>query len=570
MLKPFKVFFHPNKKVEKKQDLIRFHHIPFIISLYFLAYVIVFGRPLDVQQWQWADDALFFNNANAILNNFGEAQWLGPFTEVLLAKTPFFPIFIAFSLKSGIPLRFLEFLLYAPLPFLFLLSVRPLKLPRTPLLYISILCLLFIPAAGLHLRLIRTTLFGAMALYSLIFMTALVVYVATQQNRTWLWAFFTGVSIGFAVSTREEAIWLFAPAILAVTASTFFYWQKSQTIKIFFLILVLVLGYQIPLTAFSSLNFNSYDIFSPSLRQHRSYQNFYSLLSSIEPSKRSRYIPISTETRELTYRYSPKFSELRPFLEGPPLDSLANNTQHHKLAGWGKQLSTREFFVSTFEWALAKAIFLSGNKTANDFISFCNSATNEIQLAIDSGKIKAGSKGLGLLPPLPISDTPKVAYATYRSIKLLLWPQKVERKYNNKPNPDPIIASNWHAMLGTSPSNSIIKSTSFPDMVFNKFLINAFKVSYGLVFIITLISLMILLRKERQKGLILFALVTISAGAVTAFSIVMGIIDTIAWPTLKWGGGYNAMGQFPLHYLLLISSVIILHSMQVFRIAKPS
>ncbi len=538
-------------------------HIPFILILYFLSFVIIFDRPLDVQQWQWADDALFYNNANAIISHLGESLWLGSFTDVLLAKPPFFPLFIALSISSSIPLRVLEFLLYAPMPFLFLLALRPLKLPAVPLLYFSIICLLFIPAAGLGLRLERTTVSGAMVLFSLISLTALVVWMTTRQEKVWFWALLTGVCIGCAVITREEGIWLFGPVLLALVLICFFSWRLKN--KLMVVILFLIAGYQIPLATFSSLNYCSYGVFSTSLRQDPSYTQLYSLLASIEPTKRSKYVPVSTEVRGEVYEISPKFRELEPYLEGPLTDDLATNTRHHKISGWGKKLDVREFFVSTFDWALARSIYSSGNKTAIEFITFCNSATAEIQFAIDLGQIKAGSVGLGVLPPLRIDEITQVVFATYRSIQLLFWPQGIARKYNAKPNNELTVSTTWHVALGTSTVNSDRNIRRLSDIMFNRLLINAFKISYGVIFAAGIIFLIISFRQERQRGLIIFILLAISTGALIAFSAVMGVMDTIAWAILKNPEHYNIMGQFPLHYLLLVSIVAVLHCIQVYR-----
>ncbi|WP_153304881.1 hypothetical protein [Desulfocapsa sulfexigens] len=549
-------------------SLVAGFHLSLIIVLYGLAFVVVFERPLDVQQWQWADDALFYDNARAIISNFGEDFWLGPFTEVLLAKAPFFSIFVALSISSGIPLRVLEFLLYVPLPFLFLFALRPLQLPKFFLLSISIVCLLFIPAAGLQLRLVRTTVFGAIVLYTLIFMTALIVYVAMRQKRIWIWAFLTGAGIGCAAMTREEGIWLFFPALIAMTAVFLFSRKQKRVIEVIVLTLLLVVGYQVPLATFSLLNYHSYGVFSPSLRQNQSYKKLYSTLTSIEPAERSKYVPFAAKARQSTYEISPYFRQLKPFVEGAAVDDLATNAEHHRISGWGEKLNTREFFVSTFDWALARAIFLSGRTTARDFLDFCDKATEEIQSAIHSGELVAGSTGLGLLPSLSEGEVSQVLYATYRSIQLLFWPQGIVRKNNLSTNPNPGVASNWHSSLGTWAADSHVLGERFSDIVFNRFVVNLFKVSYGITFVLGIIALVFLLRKEKRQGVILLAVMTASAGGVIAFSVVMGVMDTIAWSILEQVGSYNIIGQFPLHFLFLISVVAILHCFEVFRSEK--
>lgn len=57
---------------------------------------------------------------------------------------------------------------------------------------------------------------------------------------------------------------------------------------------------------------------------------------------------ICTSTRLKAYEISPP----KPFLEGVALDRLATNRGHLRLNGWGEKINAREFFVSTFEFAL--------------------------------------------------------------------------------------------------------------------------------------------------------------------------------------------------------------------------
>lgn len=536
-----------------------------VLLLYLCAYIIIFDRPLDVQQWQWADDALFFDNGNAMINNFGKIPWLGPFTEVLLAKNQMLPLFTALSISSGISLRTLEFCLYAPLPLLFLFGLRPLHLPKVPLFYMATLCLLFIPAAGLSLRLGRTTLFGAMVLYTMLFMTTYLVHIVMLQRNSRVWIFLTGIGIGCATMTREEGIWLFAPALLALLVSVVLGRIHPLRWPLLVTVLLLAAGYQLPSTAFSLLNYQSYGIFSPSLRQNESHKTLYSLLASIEPDKKSRYVPCSTSARKAVYAVSPKFRELKPFLEGSATDDLATNRGHHYISGWWDRLEEREFFVSTFEWALTRAIYLSGRTSSVDFLGFCDDVTQEIRQAIDSGKVTAGKSGLGLLPPLEPRDVPRLIRAVFHSLYLLGWPPKIDRDYFLPINPDLSVAFDWHTSLGTWPAKTIGNPKRVPDIVFNKLLIPLFKFSYCGICFLAFICLFVSFRRERQTGLVFLGLMVVSAGGLFAFSVVMGVMDTIAWEILKTPESYNYMGQFPLHFLLLISMASLMHSVPIVR-----
>lgn len=50
----------------------------------------------------------------------------------------------------------------------------------------------------------------------------------------------------------------------------------------------------------------------------------------------------------------------------------------------------------------------------------------------------------------------------------------------------------------------------------------------------------------------------ISLSALTSFSLAMGIVHTVGWPLLTWPKSYNAMGYYPLLFILLITSNVLL------------
>ena len=340
-----------------------------LITCYLLAIFVVFVHPVDVQQWQWADDALYYGNAKEMLDSVKQLiihqnanKWLGEFSAVTLSKAPFFSVFIALSHITKIPFKLSEFLLFLPLPFLFWNAVNPLKLPKWPILFLAATCLLFIPVTGIEVRLLRTVLFGALSLYCLIALCGLLIKYWVGEGRAWHWSLAAGLAMGLAATTREEAVWLLIPEIITVIIIIYLTWKNKNYSTLLFIITLLVAGYYIPNTIFSVLNYTSYGVYAPSLRQNDDFKKLYTTLASLEPDQRQKYVPIRTSTRQKAYEISPHFAELRPFLEGAQLDNLAKNPGHLRLNGWGDKANAREFFVSNFEFALAKAIVLSGRE----------------------------------------------------------------------------------------------------------------------------------------------------------------------------------------------------------------
>lgn len=528
-----------------------------VVILYFVGLATVFMRPLDVQQWQWADDALYLTNAQAMVENVGEEQWLGPFNKIVLSKAPFFSLFIAVSTIIGLPFRLAEFILFAPLPFFFWLAVRPLGFSKWHIILSATVCLLFVPIVGVELRLLRTSVFGSMSFYCFTGLCGLLIRFHTASGKKWTWALIAGLAMGIAATTREEAIWMLVPTSLTFLFSAYIGWPRTKVTSLLSLLIVLIVGYQAPTILFSTLNYKSYGVYAPSLRQHQDFRELYSILVSLEPGDREKYVPIKTVTRLKAYTVSPKFSELKPFLEGPALDSIALNPGHFWLNGWDEHKG-REFFVSNFEFALTEAIFLSGRTTGENFLRYCREARGDLQLAVENGDIKQGMKGLSLLPPIAMSDYSDILLAWSKSIKLLLTTGGMQRDIFLELNPDPVVSSQWHSYLGTWPSLDSSKHIKMTDTVFNSYILIFFKYCYFFFMGLAILSLITLYYFNNRRCFLFFLLGGIFTVALFSFCGVIGILDTVGWPNLAWPKSYNGMGYFPLHFLLLILMMPIL------------
>lgn len=541
-----------------------------LMAVYFFALLVIFFRPLDVQSWQWADDALYYNNALSIISNIDGKYWLGPFDKVVISKAPLFSVFIAGSMCSGMPLRLAEFLLFAPLPFIFWKAVHPLQFKKWITIYLSALCFVCIPIAGFNSNLIRTTFFGALSLYFMISLTGLIIRIWTGRRRAWIWAFFTGLTLGLSATTREDASWLMLPIGIVTCLSLYFAWcsrKYSYYVIIFALISV---GYLLPMTIFSTFNYMSYGIYAPSLRQDSTFRNFYAILCSLQPDQRQKYVPINTGTRQFAYAISPTFAKLKPYLEGPPLDPIARNKGHLSLNGWAEE--GREFFVSNFEFALAEAIILSGRETGKAFIDFCSQATKEIRIAIERGEIEHGRTGFSMLPPIKLSDTCDISTASLKSFMLLAKGKGQYRKQLFQTDPPSIIATAWHSHLKTwpyPPLGSKGFSIKLQNRLFNS-VVNLFRIIYSISLILGLAASIKTYRNKRDNYRLILTLLFVAWAGLLAFCFSMAIVDTIGFPILQWPEGYNIMGFFPLHFLLLISVLVFLDTVNAGISGSPS
>ena len=542
--------FHFNEVI--KNDFIKYLSF---FTIYILAFKIIFMRPLDIQYWQWADDALYFANAKAIALNLGSEFWLGPFNKVVISKAPFFSVFLAGLHFLGIPLRLAEFLLYAPLPFYLLMALRPFAMNKWRVLLPAAFFLLLIPSAGIDYRLLRDTLFGALVIYFLISLSGATIRFPSPKRGFWLWTIYSGLAFGIAATTREEASWLIVPTVVSFLFAGYFAWQTRRIFKLILFSSLIIITYLIPSMVFSTLNYKSYGVFSPSLRQNPHFRELFSVLTSLNPTDRQRFVPINTSTREMVYKISPTFTELKEFLEGPALDPIAKSVAHFSLNNW-VDIQKREFFVSNFEFALTEAIILSGRTTGSSFIQFCQSATNEIRVAIENGEIDSGKQGFSMLPPIKFQDVHDIFAASFRSFWFLIRGDGQQRHHPSGTLPANSIADEWHNYLKTWPypdsDSNEYSSIERQNRIF-KIIVTCYRGSYILVlFVGMVVGIRAYIKKFDNRNTII-SLLLISWAAVMSFCLAMGVVHTIGFPVLKWAGSYNRMGFFPLHFLSLIS-----------------
>jgi hypothetical protein len=130
--------------------------------------LLLLGRPVALQPWP-EDDRLYVRQAVHLLNG----SWLGPYDELTLIKGSGFPIFLAGSHLSGLPLPVVEGLLYSVAVLLFCLALRP-GFKRPSVLLVLFAALEFEPMVLSSTRVLRepfcsalvlSTFAGAFALY---------------------------------------------------------------------------------------------------------------------------------------------------------------------------------------------------------------------------------------------------------------------------------------------------------------------------------------------------------------------------------------------------------------------
>lgn len=520
-----------------------------------LAGLILFLRPLNAQPFQWADDALYFRTAKAFCGYLqGQSkEWLGSFDAVLLSKAPLFAVFLAGIHLLNIPLRLTEWLLFFPLPFLMNKAVKPAGLSSRFSLFLGGICFYWIPIGDVETRLLRNFMSSALLLHALVALGGFVIYFYRGEKRYWAWLIYCALFAGLASIAREEAAWIMLP--ICGGGLGLLLLKRSKIIRIGIIAGVFSLVYYFPVAIVSALNYLHYDIYAPSLRQDASFRRLFSTLCSLDPSHRVRYVPVRTETRELAYVASPAFARLKPYLEGRALEGMARSK--HRLAAHRFSENQREFFVANFEFALARAIVLAGNNTGSSFKHYCDEAAYELQGAVARGDLQAAGWSIGLLPPIPAGDLPRLAQSAFRSFFLLV--SLKGQVMPAVPTPAPSKETDeWYAFTCSWPALAEkdpypVRSFIFKTIIWTMRILNP----AGLLAMTGAIFLAF--KKRRTAGQDLLLLMVTSFIACAAFCLAMALVDTVGFPHLQWPTSYNRLGFYPLHFFLFVSFISFLY-----------
>ena len=315
------------------------------------------------------DDYLFVRLAKSILGG----EWLGPYDHLTLVKGPVYPIFLAFAHHTGLPLLFVQQLLYCLICVLALVALKPLVSKRWPLMIVFFL-LLFNPFTYLYPATARAFRFGlSMPLVLALFacMCGLLLRVNKSHAKLFLWASMLGLVFGLLWFTREEGIWLlpsmglFGLYFLVVGGEIRFSTILTRSLYLIVIAAIFV-GFQ---SGFRYLNNKFYG--APHIIELKSpqFQAAYGGLMNINGDKSTRYIPVSKQSQEEAYRVSPTFRQLKPYFE-----------EAAKGVRW-----PRSFYI----WSLRSRVVTSGNaESLPKALEFYGKVGEEIRIACEQGKIR--------------------------------------------------------------------------------------------------------------------------------------------------------------------------------------
>jgi hypothetical protein len=375
--------------IKKQPPTLGGHETPAISGWIWLAALLLIGLKLWLARgltfnaigYMSADDQLFIHQAVSILRG----DWLGSYNYLTLFKGPFYPLFIAGTFLTGLPLLSVQQGLYALACLAVCLALAPL-LRRQVLAVILLAILLFNPMSATNTvatRVLREGIYPALSLLTLAGAIGLVLRLEKPLRRRIAWLVLFGTSLSAFWLTREERIWLLPAlfilvgvAIYRMRAQSGFNW-RSVTIN-----LALPLGLLgAAVLTICGLNSAHYGVFAITEYDSPVFLKAYGSLTRVKPETWQPLIPVAAETRQRIYAVSPAFARLEPWLEG-------DIGQLYARYGENVKSDRREMGGGWFHMALRESIDQAGFTADGRFpAKYYRQLAAEIDSACDAGML---------------------------------------------------------------------------------------------------------------------------------------------------------------------------------------
>ncbi len=348
------------------------------------------------------DDQLFIQLAEYLVHG----DWLGPYNQLTLAKGPAYPLFIAASFALGLPLFLSQQLFYAGACAVFVRALRPAITSAgwRFAIYALLLCNPMTVDAPSMGRVLRQHIYGPLALLIIAGLVALYLRRQESVRRSLPWVLLLGFSAGMFYLTREEVLWLVPSGLLLAGGYLYGAWQISYAAvrRAGVMLLVAFTVATMPVMIVSAQNYRHYGWFGTCEFRASEFKEAYGTMLSVAVGPELPFVPVTQAARRAMASVSPTFAEV----------------QHQLDAGIGRGWAeASEFFTHLpperqeigggwMMWALRDAVWEAGpNRNAAQTLAFYQQIADEVNTAIDTGRLPGGARRHGFMPRWPAAQS---------------------------------------------------------------------------------------------------------------------------------------------------------------------
>ncbi|THD73090.1 MAG: hypothetical protein E7813_03485 [Bradyrhizobium sp.] len=379
-------------------------------------FIVVLNLPILFLPGAGHDDGLYMRLAA----NLASGRWLGEFNQFTLMKGPGYPVFLALSGLSGLPVSATHALFQFAAIVVTAWAVYRLTASHA-IAALTFVSLTFYPVGFMPelLRVVRDQIYWAQTL--LVFSLLAVVFFAPPRGGfgAALVAGFAGLILGWAWLTREEGVWLIPGlGLLAAGAILIHRRQRRELLALARNIGVTAIGFVAVNAAFMTGNHFAYGSFVGVDFKERNFKSTLEALEDVDAGPVIPYVPVSNTVRAEVAKVSPAFAPLSAALAPGQLIfarwnkagcSIYRETCGDIAGGW-------------FMWALrdaaAESKFYRTPAAASENFGKIVSA---IVAACSDGRLRCHHRWLSYMPPLTARDRAAIPGALLAVIDRIIF-----------------------------------------------------------------------------------------------------------------------------------------------------
>jgi len=362
-----------------------------------LAYIILCMHvPVALFADAGFDDYLFVQHGLSIISG----QWLGPYSQMTLAKGPGYPLFLAFNGLLGVPITLSQALLYVTACCVTACALFRLS-GSAWLAFLSFLAIQWHPAL-FPVRIVRDDLSAAQVLLVLGAVCSFA-FLPQHLGRRLLWAILGGLALGWFWLTREDAIWVLPGLSAILLLQGLRLWRQRRAI-LQLLLCIGVFGSAMAATllAIATINLWVYGAFVTVDFKSTAFEKALNILQTVRVGPPVPFVPVPAKVRQAVDEASPAFASLEPYFKGVG--------QSWTEPGCAMEPSTcGDFAGGWFMWALRDAVAAEGHYTSPQAAaSFYRTLWHQVKRACVDGRLTCR--------PTPLPFMPATTQAQWRQL----------------------------------------------------------------------------------------------------------------------------------------------------------
>jgi hypothetical protein len=388
------------------------------------------------------DDALFIKLARTLEGG----HWLGLYDNLTLAKGMVYPLFIAVSFWTSVPLKIAEQIVYLAACWLTVGVIQRRLGNRLPALILFAL-LAFNPVVWnlSFARVLRQELYMSLSLALVSLVVSVAFPIFTEENRGLRRLLWKGIALGLVGAaywmTREEGAWLFPTVAVVMAMALIGIWRpnwcpgsereafprRSTHLKTIAVPLVMALAvFTAADWLVAGINYRHYKVFETNEFRSRGFLRAYGAIQRIKSDHWRPFITFPKDARQRAYAVSPAARELESAFEG----NIGKGWAHLSCTLMNKPDSCDEVEAGWAIWEFRDAVAAAGHyRSGAEAMRYYNTLADQINSACDRGVIQCLPARATLLPPFrweymgeSLQASKVIAIMTFRMVEGSIGP----------------------------------------------------------------------------------------------------------------------------------------------------